>query len=71
MDATTFYGLASATPGAISKCTISNCVPTALVTGQSAVRAFLQDATTLYWVNVVVGLSPTSPSSLSVLKLAK
>ncbi|HZL20141.1 MAG TPA: hypothetical protein VFG23_20585, partial [Polyangia bacterium] len=71
IDATSFYGYASPNAGSISKCAVSGCVPTVLVVGQSSANAFLQDTATLYWVNVVLGLSPTDPSALSVIKLAK
>jgi hypothetical protein len=71
IDATSFYGDASVNTGSISKCAVSGCVPTVLVVGQSSASAFMQDTATLYWVNVVLGLSPTDPSALSVVKLAK
>jgi hypothetical protein len=61
IDATTLYGLfSSLTPGTVAKCSIASCSPTALVNGQSAARWFLQDATSIYWVNMVLGISPTS-----------
>jgi hypothetical protein len=71
VDATSYYGVATANPGSVSKCAISGCTPVAIVPGQASARAFLHDATTLYWVSVLLGISPTSPSSLTVTKLAK
>jgi hypothetical protein len=71
IDATTFYGTLSSASGNVVKCTIASCTPMTLVTGQSAASYFLQDATTVYWINVNLGISPTDPSSVSATKLAK
>jgi hypothetical protein len=72
IDATTLYGVfSSLTPGTIAKCSIASCSPVVLVSGQSAAAWFLQDATSVYWVNMVLGVSPTSPDALSAIKLAK
>jgi hypothetical protein len=71
IDATTFYGTLSSASGNVVKCTIASCSPMTLVTGQSAASIFLQDATTVYWINEVLGISPTDPSSVSATKLAK
>jgi hypothetical protein len=72
IDTTTLYGLfSSLTPGTVAKCSIASCSPTALLGGQSAARWFLQDATSIYWANMVLGISPTSPDGLSATRLAK
>ena len=72
IDATTLYGtFSSLTPGTIAKCSIASCSPTALVSGQSAATWFLQDASSIYWVNMVLGISPTSADALSATRLAK